>query len=152
MQSCYFYKVSTTSYPQIGEISPAIVPSKTFVVHSQSLAFKITDIIAKNDSIFGEYAGYHALPGKKTKFPDLNSNSIYYKRNGGENICNEVHFYLRVPIVPGREITRFAISDIFRYDVYEKNRKLSIIASGLAVTAGVIFLLSDVLHTTGFGN
>ena len=54
LHSCYYYKVSSSSYPRVEELSPVTVPAKIIIVHSGSLAFELDNISLENDTLSGK--------------------------------------------------------------------------------------------------
>jgi hypothetical protein len=120
-----FYKVKTIQNPQSNSISSLPYMNKNFVIHSDSIVFVMNNIAIGNDSIKGNYVGGYKFPFNRYSFPEPNSTNRYWNRKGDGWIINEVHFYiqnLKKTILPGITQCSFAVKDINRLDVYDKDK------------------------------
>ena len=79
---CYYYKVNTAINPSSGAITTIQPEGKTIVIHSNSTAFILENIVIGKDSIKGHYAGEYEFAFRSYSFPINNSTNRYWKHQG----------------------------------------------------------------------
>jgi hypothetical protein len=137
--ACAYYRVTTSSNPNSGVISPLASLNKVFVIHSDSGIYLINDIKLVNDSIKGKLlVDYYSFPSKRTTFPDANSSNKYNRNKGDGRITNEVHLYLLTGSQYPENSASIALKDIYRCDVYNHD-------SAKTTTIGVLSVLGVLL-------
>jgi hypothetical protein len=139
---CYYYKVTTSAYPQPGVISSLADMNRGFVVHYGTGVYYIGYIKLENDSIKGNYVTDYKYPYKKTgSFPAENSTNRYRRKYGDRRIINEVHLYvnnLQSTLLPGNTSSFIALKDIYRCDIYNPEKGSTTISWIFSFAGGCI--------------
>jgi hypothetical protein len=137
---CYYYKVNTTIDPSSGTITSIQPEGKTIVIHSNSAAFILDNIVIGKDSIKGHYAGDYEFAFRSYSFPINNSSHRYWKHAGKKQIYNEIHFYLRdITSTPKYDVLyAFAFTDVSRLDIYNKDQGATAVSWFFGVIGGLI--------------
>ena len=77
VSGCNFYKVTTSAYPQSGEIASLVGNKRSFVIHSGPEVFMADIIQVKTDSIQTNYIAEYTMPFEQDSFPAANSTNRY---------------------------------------------------------------------------
>ena len=138
VSGCNFYKVTTSAYPQSGEIASLVGNKRSFVIHSGPEVFMADIIQVKTDSIQTNYIAEYTMPFEQDSFPAANSTNRYRASKGDSRLVNEVHIYLQSPCSIQDNIRSFALNDIYRMDIYDPNFGQTFLSWFVGCTIGSI--------------
>ncbi|HLP74960.1 MAG TPA: hypothetical protein VK155_18795 [Bacteroidales bacterium] len=125
--------------------------SKSFVVHSGNSVFYLSEFKIQGDSASGINTGNYQFPVQTTTFPEPNRTARFRPKLGDSRILNEIHLYVntfREKLAPGYSAAAFSLKDLWRVDIYEKDKgatDLSTILGVFGIVGGIILAVPAVI-------
>lgn len=113
---------------------------KSFVVHTGESIFYLSDVQIYSDSVYGNIKGDYKYPYDMSKVK-VNSPRRYLPTRGEKDILNEAHLFvneIKKTTVPGYYKAAFALKDLWRLDINEKNKDVTAASMVIGVVGTVI--------------
>lgn len=138
----YYYK-AVSPLLNTDTLGVMLKMNKSFVVHSMNSVFYISDVEIQGDSVHAVMTGTYQFPYQEASFPDMNSTNRYRPKFGDSRLNNEVHLYVnnsKKIALPGYYAVRFALKDLWRLDIYEKDKgatNISVVLGVFGIVAGI---------------